>query len=376
MKILYEKSLVYGEAFFGELGDCESFETHQLKPHDLQDVDALLVRSTTKVNAELLQHANQLSFVATGTAGFDHLDIPLLEKRGVKVHTAAGCNAVAVAEYVLSCLFVARQKFGLDLANATVGIVGAGHVGTALTQKLDALKIQYKLCDPLLEATDDGREFCTIDDILACDVISLHVPYTKVGPHPTEKLLCETRLKRLRQDQIIINACRGEVIDEGALFELLSAGSGPQVFLDVWENEPTIDQTLFPYVHIATPHIAGHTLEGKARGTEFVYQGLTSHFAIPCEKTIYNFLPKPEIEKIYLSESMVSLDIIQQLILLQYDCRDDDLTFRLKSQQSIGFTEQRKAYRVRREFSALTVICQNENCANQLAALGFSVAVE
>ncbi len=371
MNIMYEKSLVFGDEFLSDIGRCSVFDTGQLTPHDLVDVDALLVRSTTQVNQQLLQHANRLSFVATGTAGFDHIDTDYLSSKDITLATAAGCNAVAVAEYVLSCLLLSAQKFGGDICSRKVGIVGAGHVGTALSERLTALGVEHILCDPLLQQAGDPRVFNKLEDVLSCDVISFHVPWTTAGHYPTHHLLSAEHIGSLSQQQIVINACRGEVIDETALLQRLKQGNGPQVFLDVWQNEPAIDKRLLPYVHIATPHIAGHSLEGKARGTEFIYRAMAKHFSIPCSKTIYDFLPEPLVKSVTVTESVVSLQTIQQLMLLQYDCQRDDYVFRDKLVKGIPFTQQRKQYRIRREYSALQVFCQHSSAVVQLKQLGF-----
>ena len=372
MKLLYEQSLLYGEQFFSDFDECESFETHQLQPQQLRGVDALLVRSTTTVDAALLRYADQLSFVATGTAGFDHLDCDLLADRDIGVFNAAGCNAISVAEYVMSCLIVGCQQLGHELSDITVGIVGAGHVGSAVEGKLRALNVAYKLCDPLLASSQSERQFCSLDEIFGCDIVTLHVPWTTTGAFATDGFIDHSLLSSLGHRQILINACRGEVIDADGLQTMLQRTDRPRVFLDVWHDEPNIDKTILPLVDIATPHIAGHSLEGKARGTELVYRALTKHFAVAGDKKIADFLPKPDVKSLTLNQSVLSWETLSQLMLLQYDCQIDDRCFRRKTVNNVAFSLQRKQYRMRREYSALNVECIEKKVVDQLTALGFS----
>ncbi|MEC7825653.1 MAG: NAD(P)-dependent oxidoreductase, partial [Pseudomonadota bacterium] len=176
MKIRFENSMPLAADYLNAFGSAEGFESGTLTPEDLVDVDVLAVRSTTKVNADLLNCANRLALVATATAGYNHIDTQYLQQQGIYWTSAAGCNAQAVAEYVLSVLANAHLSNKLDLHTATVGIVGAGHVGTALSGLLDALSVRYKLYDPPLQEAGDTRTFADWQSIIACDVITLHVP--------------------------------------------------------------------------------------------------------------------------------------------------------------------------------------------------------
>ena len=173
MKIFYEQSMPYAADFFQDWGQCEAFNGKTLTAEQLTDADLLFVRSTTQVNQGLLSKAQKLKFVATATAGTDHLDTEYLTQRGIGWASAAGCNAVAVAEYVLSALFVMAERLNWCLTDKKVGIVGAGHVGTALSQKLTALNINYLLCDPPLAEQGDSRDFVSLDEVMGCDVIQL-----------------------------------------------------------------------------------------------------------------------------------------------------------------------------------------------------------
>lgn len=374
MKILYEDTMPYAEAFFNDLGDARVFSHKSLTPADLIDVDALLVRSTTKVNEALLSQANTLKFVATATAGIDHIDTSLLADRGIEFFGAAGCNAVAVAEYVLSALCVMNrhmENWPAALCNLTVGIVGAGKVGTALSEKLDALGIAYKLCDPPLQHGGDPRPLVDLEALMTCDVITLHTPFVAHGPHPTAGMFDANRLARLSDRQLLINACRGEVLDNAAALELRQRGLGPKLVLDVWETEPDINLALMHAVEIATPHIAGHTIEGKSRGTEMVYQALCGFFGLTANTALADLLPTPENPVVTISDPTVEARVAQ-LILSVYDVAQDSRNMKSNVKEANDFVYARKHYAIRREFGAFGLKAGNSSSLEALYRLGFS----
>ncbi len=371
MNILYEDSMPYAQHFFSSLGNALPFRSGQLRPEQLSDVDALLIRSTTKVNAELLSHAKRLKFVATATSGTDHMDLALLDKLGLTYGSAAGSNAIAVAEYVISCLMVAFAEQPELLNRKTVGIVGAGHVGTMLAAKLDALGVAYKLCDPLLQHQGDNRTFCSLDEICQCDVISLHVPLTKVGEHATFHMFDRARLQNLEQDQWLINASRGEVVDNHALLSLCEQGKKLNLMFDVWENEPNILFTLVPHTRIATQHIAGHTLEGKARGTFMVYQQLCAFLELPSSVSFESCLPNANALHMAKLNSADPQLQIRDTILSVYNVEHDSEQFKQEVNSSDRFAASRKTYRTRREFSSVRLNTGKVPIAEALSPLGF-----
>jgi erythronate-4-phosphate dehydrogenase len=371
MKIYYEDSLPYAHEFFAELGECEVFSHRTINAEKIADADILLVRSTTKVNEQLLHLNQQLQYVATATAGTNHMDFEYLDSRGIAHDSAGGCNAVAVAEYVLSALFVMAEKLQWQLANKVVGIVGAGHVGSALQRKLEALGIAYKLCDPPLAASGDTRPLVDIEEIMTCDVITLHVPFIKEGKYKTLHMFDAKRLAQLNEGQLLINACRGDVVDNQASLELFQQGKKLNMVLDVWENEPAINQQLVPYVKLATAHIAGHTIEGKARGTEMLYQQLCKRLALPVTKQLSDYLPNPEPALLTLPLVGSSENVIRDLVLSVYDIEQDDLQFKASLGEAEQFRYIRKHYPIRREFAALKVNAGNYIESKAIYALGF-----
>jgi erythronate-4-phosphate dehydrogenase len=375
MKIYYEDSMPYAAEFFSELGECEVFSHKTVNAETLADADVLLVRSTTKVNQQLLAKNKQVQFVATATAGTDHIDKNYLASQNIPFISAGGCNSVAVAEYVLSAMLVMSKRLNWQLVDKTVGIVGAGHVGSALSRVLTVLGINHKLCDPPLADAGDAREFVSMNDIMQCDVISLHVPWVKDGPYPTQHLFDKARLAALKNNQILINACRGEVINNQAALALFEQGNSLNLVLDVWENEPNINLDLIPHIALATAHIAGHTIEGKARGTEMLYLALCKHLGIQADKKLSDYLPKAQSSQIKITEKQDFWQVFYLLVLDVYNIEKDDQYFRANMQSADQFRYIRKHYPIRREFSAITLNTGNFADSKAIYRVGFLPAI-
>ncbi|MEW6989549.1 4-phosphoerythronate dehydrogenase [Colwelliaceae bacterium 6441] len=376
MKIFYDENIPFAQAFFGDFGQLTAFSGREVSDKQIQSADILLVRSITQVNNTLLSLNNSLSFVGTATIGFDHIDKDYLKSRNIQFTSAPGCNAVSVAEYVLSSLVILAERYQLKLLEMTVGIIGGGNTGSRLSEKLSALGIKHVISDPFLAVDPlDTRNFVELDEALKCDVISLHIPKTTQGEHPTYHLINEQRLNALSPDQILINACRGEVIDNQALLKLKQSGHRLKVILDVWENEPEILQELIPYCEIATAHIAGYSLEGKARGTEMLYRALCKHLNVPVEKSLKDFLPQSGINQVEINQQFDEI-LLNQLVKIVYDVRRDDGIFRQQINHqhinSHAFDHIRKNYPARREFSAIQVAMTEQVKCDVFHQLGFS----
>ena len=381
MKIYFDENMPFAKEFFSHISGVDTqlipFSGRDLTAQTVVDADGLLVRSITQVNEALLSKNNRLFFVGTATIGTDHIDEEYLTKRGIRFYSAPGCNAISVAEYVLSALVVLAERYLLDLFSLTVGIVGGGNTGTRLSEKLMALGIPYKICDPHLEQkSSDKRTFFSLEEVLTCDVISLHVPKVTQGKYPTYRLLHQDNLIKLRDDQILISACRGDVIDNHALLALKKAGHGIKLVLDVWQGEPEVLRELIQYTELATAHIAGYSLEGKARGTELLYRALCQQLneaqrqQIAPEYHLADFLPSAGISLIEIKQNFNQL-LLNQLVKMVYDVRRDDAIFRQQLAE-VGFDQIRKTYPVRREFSAVTITGTKAKGIEIIHQLGFS----
>ena len=376
MKIYFDENMLFATEFFSEFGELIAFNGRSLRPEQLRDADVLLVRSITQVNEALLAVNKNIQFIGTATIGTDHIDKAYLNEQKISFSSAPGCNAVSVAEYVISALVVLSERYVINLLSLTIGIVGAGNTGSRLSEKLSALGIKHVLCDPLLAKNQvDSRNFVSLEQALSCDVVSLHVPKTMQGEHATFHLLNEARLSSMSDKQILINACRGEVVDNQALLSMKQKGHQLKLVLDVWENEPNILQQLIPYCDIATAHIAGYSLEGKARGTEMLYQALCYDLGIVPSKKLASMLPVPAVNKLQINQEFNQL-VLNQLVKMVYDVRRDDGIFRqqIEPQKKInsGFDHIRKTYPARREFSSIQVKNAEQVKCDMLHQLGFS----
>ena len=375
MKILIDENMPYAEQLFSQLGEVVLKSGRTLNADDLVDVDALMIRSVTKVNAELISKANRLKFVGTATAGMDHVDQALLKEKGIFFTAAPGCNKVGVAEYAFSVMMVLAQQQGFSVFDKTVGIIGAGQVGSYLQQCLEGIGIKVLINDPPKQAAGDERNFTPLDALLEqADIITTHTPITRDGDFPTHHLINETVLNKLRGDQILINAARGPVVDNTALKARLRKQDGLIAALDVFEFEPEVDMELLPLLAFATPHVAGYGLEGKARGTTMIFNSYCEFLNNELRAHASDLLPTAPVPTMVLDRAWdeATLHNITQLI---YDVRKDDALFRREISKPGSFDLMRKNYWDRREYSAVTLV-GNETCnLAPLAELGFQVEV-
>jgi len=292
VKIVADENIPQVREAFSDLGEVALLPGREIEQKHIIDCQCLLVRTVTKIDARLL-HDTAVEFVGTATIGTDHVDLNYLEKNQIAFSNAAGCNAEAASEYVISGLFALSERKGFDPFKLKAGIIGCGNVGSRLLQKLQALGIETLINDPPLEAArskvSDSIDiqktspryasieryqssltplipFTDLDTILSeCNFITLHVPLTKGGDYPTWHLFDQARLQQLNKDSILVNAARGPVVDNVALLEILDRRSDLTLFLDTWENEPDISRELLEKIDLATPHIAGYSVEGRLR---------------------------------------------------------------------------------------------------------------
>lgn len=375
MKILIDENMPYAEQLFSQLGEVVLKSGRTLTADDLIDVDALMIRSVTKVNADLISKANRLKFVGTATAGMDHVDQDLLKERGIFFTAAPGCNKVGVAEYAFSVMMVLAQQHGFSVFDKTVGIIGAGQVGSYLQHCLEGIGIKVLINDPPKQQAGDSRQFTPLDELLTeADIITLHTPITRDGEYPTHHLIGESVLNKLRGDQILINAARGPVVDNSALKARLLRNDGFIAALDVFEFEPEVDMELLPLLAFATPHVAGYGLEGKARGTTMIFNSYCEFLDNELRAHASDLLPTAPVPKLVLDRDWdeATLHNITQLV---YDVRKDDALFRREISQPGSFDLMRKNYWDRREYSAVTLVGDNSCRLSPLEKLGFQVEV-
>ncbi len=360
MKIVADQNMPLAEELFASFGQVFLLPGREITAADLIDADVLLVRSVTQVNRQLLEHS-KVKFVGSATIGTDHIDTAYLQSAGIKFAHAPGCNAEAVVQYDLSVMC----RLMPDWQSKTVGIVGCGNVGGRLHRRLSDLGVNCRVYDPFL-TPDLVADIGSFEQLYSCDIICLHTPITRNTEFPTYHLFDHEVLLKLKPDALLINAGRGAVVDNKALLACLESGSQLQVALDVWESEPQLDLNLMALVTLATPHIAGYSLEGKINGTQMVLDAFLQSQGKSAQQ-----LQKYEVK----CQALVDTASLEEAILLSYDVREDDLRMRaaladLVSAEAVGlaFDQLRKAYPVRREFSFYSVSSEDKN----FKRLGFS----
>jgi erythronate-4-phosphate dehydrogenase len=234
--------------------------------------------------------------------------------------------------------------------------------------------------DPPLHSAGSQLEFSTLDEVLAADIVTLHVPLIITEPYPTLNLVNSSFLDALRPDVILINTSRGEVVDEQALATFMTARPGSAAVLDVWKNEPVINTELLRQVAIATAHIAGYSLDSKYRGTRMIYDQVCQYFKMDYILTAIPQLPPTGLNRIEISEYNDAYSTIQLAALTSYDVRTDDSLLRkiLTIPANIRgevFAGLRNNYAVRREFTGTSVrlVKPDVSISENLTRLGFLV---
>lgn len=376
MQIVADENIPLLDAFFAHLGDIRRLPGRSIDLAAVTDADILLVRSVTPVTAALLE-GSPVRFVGTCTIGTDHLDLDHFRQADIQWASAPGCNARGVVDYVLGSLLTLAEVEGVALPGRTFGVVGAGQVGGRLVKVLKALGWDVKVCDPPRQATEGG-DFVSLDEIVRdCDVISLHTPLTRSGEQPTFHLFDEQRLRQLKQGAWLINASRGAVVDNAALHEVLLDREDLQAVLDVWEGEPQVNAPLADLCIIATPHIAGYSLDGRQRGTAQIYQALCAFLGQPATLQLGDLLPAPWLTQVNLDASADPAWALSMLCRAVYDPRRDDADLRRSlvgdtQSQRLAFDALRKHYPPRREIEGLKVRLEGPSDALQqmVRALG------
>ncbi|MES2869929.1 MAG: 4-phosphoerythronate dehydrogenase PdxB [Pseudomonadota bacterium] len=367
MLIVADENIPLIEAFFAGFGEIRRLPGRQITRADVHDADVLLVRSVTKVDRELLE-GSAVRFVGTCTIGTDHLALDYFQQAGIQWSSAPGCNARGVVDYVLGSLLTLAEIEGVELTHRTYGVIGAGEVGGRLVTVLRGLGLKVLVCDPLRQAVEGG-DYVSLEQIIEqCDVLSLHTPLNKSGSFPTWHLLDKQRLNQLKPGTWLINASRGPVVDNAALREVLTQRDDLQAVLDVWEGEPQVDVELADLCVLATPHIAGYSLDGKQRGTAQIYQALCDFLGQEPQVQLADLLPAPWLAKVQLSANSDPAWALAMICRGVYDPRRDDANFRRSligsvEEQKLAFDALRKHYPERREIEGLAVHIEGESVA-------------
>ena len=280
MKVIIDHKIPYIKEAISRIADEVVFlPGNAFTKEEVKDADALIVRTRTVCNRELLE-GSQVKFIATATIGYDHIDTEYCREADITWTNCPGCNAGSVEQYVHSVLLLLKREKGLDLKKSTIGIVGVGHVGSRVKRMAEGLGMKILLNDPpRAERGESG--FVDLETIAReCDVITFHTPLSRDGKYATFHLVNDEFLLSLKRTPYIVNSSRGEVVDTDALLAALATGKVRDVVIDTWENEPDINQELLNAAFLATPHIAGYSADGKANATRMSLEALCRFFHI------------------------------------------------------------------------------------------------
>jgi len=340
MKIVADKHIPFLEGVFEPYADVVYIDGRSITHEDLIDADALIIRTRTRCDADLLD-GTPVKIIATATIGTDHIDLDYCKEKGIEVHNAEGCNAGGVMQYVFSALYGVAARKAIKLDGCTFGIVGVGHVGSKVEAMARYLGFDVLLCDPPRAAAEGEEGFCSLEYLLAnSQIVTMHVPLDET----TRGMADENFFLRMQPGTIFINAARGEIMDESALKEAYPKLGA--AIIDTWNNEPDVDEELIDMVDVATPHIAGYSYQGKQNGTATAVRFVARYFGI---ENLYDFYPEndqPDHEPVLLDLKDKKQGEIAAVFQYNYPIFTDDFRFRMEPD---NFEKMRSAYQYRRE---------------------------
>ena len=274
-----------------ELGDCIDVSNEKNKEalieENITDADILLVRSGTNITKELIDKANSLKIIARCGVGIDNIEISEATKKNIFVTNTPNANIISAAELTIGLMIAAarnisiadkslknkewsRSEFtGIELYGKQLGLVGFGKVARLVSERLQSFGMKIVFYDPFVESSTEVEQKLNLNELLeTSDFVSLHVPKTD----ETKNLISKDKLSIMKSEAIIINASRGGVIDEDAVFELVNQNKLFSAGFDVYENEPpNLDKESINSKAITLPHLGASTKEAQQRtGKEVV----------------------------------------------------------------------------------------------------------
>jgi erythronate-4-phosphate dehydrogenase len=377
-KIICDNKIPFLKGVMDSNADVQYFPPSEITGEIVKDADALIIRTRTKCNSQLLS-GSSVKIIATATIGYDHIDTLYCEQKKIKWLNAPGCNSTSVMQYISSVLVSLAEKKKLTLDKMTIGVVGVGNVGSKIAHMARLLGMKVLLNDPPRMRVEGEKDFVSLDELIRhSDIITFHVPLIREGVDKTYHMVDEFFFSKFNGKKIFINSSRGEVVESLALKNAIKNGIVESAVLDVWEKEPEIDLELLSLVDIATPHIAGYSADGKANGTSVCVNAVNTFLGLGLALGWYpSRLPVPEAkEKIFINcESKSEKEILAALILHTYDVLRDD---RLLRGSVETFEKQRGNYPVRREFSYFSVEAMNcsKDMLQKISRLGFRIDVD
>ncbi len=338
MKITADSGIPFLRGVLEPYAEVEYIAGNDIDAAAVRDSDALIIRTRTRCDAALLERS-RVQFIATATIGFDHIDTDYCRSRGIAVATAAGCNSRGVLQWVAAALAALSRREGWRPEQRTLGIAGVGHIGSLVADYARSWGFRVLCCDPPRQRIESG-EWHTIGQLARqCDIITFHVPLQRTGEDATWHLAGERFFSELKRGAAVINASRGEVVDNALLRETVAEGRC-SCCLDVWENEPDIDRDLLRSAVVATPHIAGYSLQGKANAAAMSAAALARHFSLPLGEYYPEQVRRITPRAIEWSELLSTID-------LRCDLEAESRTLREAPER---FESLRNEYRFREEY--------------------------
>ncbi len=317
MKIVVDRNIPFIQRPLSAIGEVAALPGSGIGATDVRDADVILTRTRTRCDAGLLE-GSRCRFIGTATIGTDHIDLDYCKSHGIITANAPGCNAPAVAQWVLAAI-KAWLKQGERFSDKTIGVIGAGNVGSILIRWAEGLGMRVLVNDPPLKQSGRSNyRFSTLDHIAEeADVVTVHTPLTDKGAYPTYHLLDNELIAKFRRKPLVLNAARGPVADTSALKTALKEGRISAIGIDCWEGEPDIDRELLDMALVATPHIAGYSREGKIRATDMILGSLSEYIGlpVPLHADAPAIRPVPET----IREDEIAYDILSDTSMLRSD---------------------------------------------------------
>jgi len=381
LSIVVDENVPFAKETFGRFGLVTLLPGRAITPAEVKTADVLIVRSVTRVGAELID-GSCIQFVGTATIGVDHIDTSYLARRGVAFASAPGSNAASVSEYITAALLLLARRQAKTLEGSKIAVVGVGNVGSRVVKKVEALGMSCLLNDPPKKRQSHDPRYLPLDVVLAdADYVSVHVPLERGGPDPTYAMCNDRFFEKMKPAACFLNSSRGQVVVEKALLRALDCRRVDETVLDVWQDEPEIDPTTVDRVFLGTPHIAGYSYDGKVAATVMLYEALCAHLGISPEVGLADLLPPSPVPRIDVTDATgTDEDILRSVIPQVYDIEKDDADLRRAAkagnERGKEFDLLRKRYPKRREFSNTTLVLPANRSGLKAKACGLGFKIE
>lgn len=365
MKILANRYLYKFKNMMPSSVQVDLFDPKHL-PGNAPEYNALFVNTTTPLNEKTLPDTGNISFVATGSSGTDHLDHDYLDSQGINVGDAKGCNAVTVGEYVLTAILLFLERKNMSADELKVGIVGVGAVGSEVSRLLTKFSIPHILYDPPRAERNSEFSSSYFEELKECNMLTFHTPLTDSGPHPTHHMLNKSWFRETDY-QLLINSSRGGVIDESVVLEQLDSKRLNQMVIDVWENEPVFNPEVADRAMFASPHIAGYSIQSKRRASQMIIRQFCDYCGIKA--------PEVTTEQPYIPELKTDYGSLEEILLELhpigwFDQKMRELMHLNEKERAESFSLLRSESPLRHEYSNILIAEDHLSKFPELKRLG------